>query len=249
MKVISYCIFDGGDELLMNWYMRGLYFNYRMNRLLYPDWTMIFHGDSALYDRFDFLPDFSDTFKIDDFMFLSHGRCYNMLTRMRPVFDNSITHVLCRDADTITTYREMCAVNDWLNSGKAIHGINDNPAHSIPLMGGMIGIDCQKFRELTGINTFEQLVEGHDLSYHGSDQELLMKKIWPKVSDNFFLSKDPIQRRHNKLWESDLTCRHIGSAGVVEMELVRFLQRHDPENDKYVTFEKQYPNLFYWWLP
>ena len=61
-----------------------------------------------------------------------------MLWRMIPIFEpaDHYSHVLCRDADAITTYREACAVTEWLASGKAVHALRDDPMHMIPLMGG-----------------------------------------------------------------------------------------------------------------
>lgn len=244
MKAISYVLFSN-EKHLLNWYLRGLCFNFRMNRLLYPEWETIIHADRLLRQEYDLFFGELSRLGAHIYSFSQRERCYNMLVRMAPIWSLNTTHILCRDADAITTYREVCAVNEWLQSGKTVHGINDNPAHSIPMMGGMIGIDCQQFRQRTGINSFEELVQGHDLSLHGSDQDLLMNTIYPKVKDSFFLSKDPIQKRDNPLWESDLTCRHIGSAGVVEMETVRFFERFD-HNEEMINFEKRFPEIFYW---
>ena len=47
-----------------------------------------------------------------------------------------------------------------------------------------------------------------------------------------------------RLWESNLTCRHIGSAGVVELRRNPFLRRFDPDNRD--ALEQRYPEIFHW---
>ena len=247
MNVISYSLFND-DPKYFNFYLRGLYFNLRMAKLLYKDWevrvampmSLLYNSVCELQSLFNlsvFLPD------------VTNRRCENMLWRMQPCFMDGVDYVICRDLDSVHTWREAKEVEKWIASGKNAHGINDNPAHSIPIMGGMCGFKAAVIREK--FDSWDNLISGYDLSRHGSDQTLLMNKVYPLVKDSFYHSyltnREP-QPDKNPLWESDLISRYIGSAGVIDMELLRFLDRHDPENSKYLEFEKKYPNLFYWHL-
>ena len=79
---------------------------------------------------------------------------------MIPIFEprDQFSHVLCRDADAITTYREACAVAEWLASGKTPHALRDDPMHTVPLMGGMSGFDCGKLRAAIGFASWREMI-------------------------------------------------------------------------------------------
>lgn len=243
MKAISFTIYKG-DPLLFNYYLRGLYFNMRMAKLLLPDWEIVINYDYLLpKENLEFIAELT-AIKIE---FVGQERCRNMMQRFYPsYFKDDATHIICRDSDSCLTYREMLEIRKWEESGKDWHGINDNPAHSIPMMGGMIGFKTKALKEI--YPTFEGLVANWDLSKHGSDQQLIMTKLWPIAKNSFYHSqltnREP-QPQSNPLWESDLIQRYIGSAGVIEMELIRFLNRFD-KNEKWIEFEKQHPKIFYW---
>jgi hypothetical protein len=271
MKAISYSIFKADCQPFeFMAYMRGLYFNARMNKLIYPEWqTMAFVSSEVLEKYYNFFVGLKmvHIFESDN----NDPLCKGMLRRMEPVFlsidpsdgfHDTITHVICRDADAITTYKEAQAVQEWIDSGLGFHGITDNPAHGLPMMGGMVGFKVDHFKQtFPEWTSFEQMIKGHDLSQRGSDQDFMMKKIYPKAKDNmmghFFdgcrekvkITTRTVQSQipgvDPKLWESGLTCRHIGSPGVVDLEVLRFFSRFN-KSAEYDDFEKQFPEICYW---
>lgn len=261
MKVISYSLFGDPNSFEFPFYLRGIYFNARMNTLLYPAWETYIHDDghpSVLH----FFSEMRHVLKVSVIPNNYKDRCTSMLWRLKPLFYNGVTHVIARDADAITTYREAQAVQEWVDSGLGFHGITDDPAHTIPIMGGLCGFRVDHFKQtFPEYDTFEKLVSGSDLRNHGSDQNLLMSKIYPKAKSNmmghFFqgckeqvkITKHSVSKQipgvSPKLWESNLTCRMIGSPGVVDFELLRFFNRFDNQQ-KYSDFEKQFPEIFYW---
>lgn len=260
MKVISYSIFKADCKPFeFMAYLRGLYFNARMNRLIYPGWETWIMMDDPVYQQYE---NYLQHLPCDELVVLPSGPiCHGMLLRMFPLFQNDVTHVLCRDADAITTYKEAQAVQEWIDSGLGFHGITDNPAHGLPMMGGMVGFRVDHFKAtFPEWTSFEKMIKGQDLSKRGSDQDFMMKKIYPKAKDNmmghFFdgcREKTKIHTRtvqcqvpgvDPRLWESNLTCRHIGSPGVVEMETLRFFQRFDKTD--YSAFEKEFSEICYW---
>jgi len=76
-----------------------------------------------------------------------------------------------------------------------------------------------------------------------------MKNIYPHAKHSFYHSvltnREP-QPDTDPRWESDLVQRYIGSAGVIEMEMVRFLSRY--QQPHHTEFEKRHPNIFFWHL-
>lgn len=253
-KLISYSLFNAPcEEFERRAYIRGFYFNSRMNHLIYPDWRTHLELDVKIYyqyqNLFDWLVENNNLSLEINATTDSLPLCEGMIWRMKPIWKEDISHVLCRDADAITTYREAQRIQVWIESGFAVSAMLDNPAHG-GLMGGMVGFETAQFKAMTGYHSFQEMIVGKDLSERGSDQHLLNSLI-PKLTGISYLSQDRdivLPQVDQKYWESNLVCRHIGSAGVVEMELLRFFNRHDIYNWKFVPIEKEFKNLFYWHL-
>lgn len=261
MKVISYSLFGDPASFEFRFYLRGIYFNVRMNKLLYPEWWTSVHIEPAIFEKYEAF--FGRLQEMGAVIFITQPAplCEAMLWRMRPLWYYDVSHVICRDADAITTYKEAQAVQEWVDSGLGFHSITDNPAHSLPMMGGMVGFKVDHFRaEFPQWTSFEQMIKGQDLSKRGSDQDFMMKKIYPfarpYMMGHFFdgcrekvlITNHTVTKQipgvDPRLWESNLTCRHIGSAGVVEMETLRFFKRFDKTD--YSAFEKEFSEICYW---
>lgn len=249
-KIVSYSLFGSRttEPWLFNFYLRGFVWNVRMNALIYPDWQTHVEVDSGTFSDYDHIFNgLSDLYGISYNINIQEPLCKSMLWRLKPVFWPDSNVVLCRDADAITTWREKKAVIKWIDSKYLIHGMNDNPAHKLPLMGGMVGFFSYMIRET--YSTWEEFMEDSvSVSDHGSDQQYLMNKIFNRFKEHVLIEDiSNIGSDHtSSLWESDLTCRHIGSAGVVEMETIRFFKRFG--DTRFDEVEKKYPNVFYWWL-
>jgi hypothetical protein len=256
-KLISYSLFShpSAESFERLTYIRGAYWNFRMNNLIFPDWRSHLEVDNETYLEFNELFDWLVENNNLSLQVNEHNPelCASMLWRMKPIWTIDVSHVLCRDADAITTYKEAQYIQYWLERGVAVCSIHDNPAHG-GLMGGMVGFDTAAFKALTQINSFDELISNHDLSQRGSDQHLLNGEILPKVKNDLctYNGLTPLIKQlplvSDRLWESNLCCRHIGSAGVVEMETIRFFKRFDIYQWKFDVIEKQFPKLFYWHL-
>src|SRR6185295_19658356 len=120
MKVISFSIYKDNPKLF-NYYMRGLYFNMRMIRLMLPDWEMFINISGSLYLQYQ---SYFDGLDIKKDMFIHGPRCSNMMQRFRPAFIPDVQTVLCRDSDSCLTYREVQEIRKWEGSGMDWHGIN-----------------------------------------------------------------------------------------------------------------------------
>ena len=58
--------------------------------------------------------------------------------------DFSTCNTFSRDLDSKFTDREAAAVSEWLESGKPIHSMRDNPQHNVPLLGACWGTSLMK---------------------------------------------------------------------------------------------------------
>lgn len=287
MKAIAYSIF-GYDRILNNsWaeyetYIRGFFVNVRMNRVLYPNWQTVLNIDAQSYSPHRKIYDWLQNkgFIVMNICPDDELLCRAMLWRMKTVFaylhpEWIYSHVLCRDTDSVPTYREAQAVKQWIDENKAAHCITDSISHNIPMMGGMIGFKPADLSSRMGVNTWDDLMKlgaGMDFKIKGSDQTFLNKYVYEKVSESA-TEHFVLGMRHN-LHEGDGRhysipdgkdgridykidvdpvykctndcCGHIGSAGFYEPPTIRFLTQVDPYRDEYAQIERQFPKLFFW---
>lgn len=247
-KIISYSLFKGPDPLAELFYVRGMYLNVLMNSLVYPDWKTVVHVDRYIFDKYQdlfthIIANYSVKVSISE---IEYTHCQKMLWRMEPIFDDRVEYVICRDADALTSYREANAVGEWIKSGEVLQGIKDNPAHSIPLLGGLCGFKAEPIRSKYG--SWENMITKtkRPIEDHGTDQHFLNDVIFPDFPSTNYQWQPGPSKRSNPLWASDLCTSFIGAAGVNEMETLRFFRSHLPGWGSDQDLWKQYPKLFYW---
>ena len=270
-KIISYAIFGSGtiptEKMFeFNAYMRGLVWNVKFNRLLFPGWVTHIEVDSKTFSDYDNIfhglrDMYGCTFAINEQLPL----CKAMYTRMKGIYLPHAEYVMCRDADSLTSYREAQAVYAFIESGLDIHCITDNPAHGIPLMGGLSAFKCQPVKEKYPVWQ-AMTTQVRNLEWpRGMDQTLLNDLFYtPEYKSRMYghylqgfkghgeaIIKNEIENVSlpgvdPKLWETNLCMRHIGSAGVVDLEVLRQLARFDKEIPEFESICKRYPKIFYW---
>lgn len=193
MKAISYTLFGYNKATQencvdFNSYLRGLMISIRMNRLIYPEWTTVLNTDRETYEAFKDL--FDGIWDLEVYINEPEPLCKAMLWRLKPIYlmqdakdwdKPKFTHVLCRDLDSPTTYKERQAVEQWLKDETAMHAITDSESHNIPLMGGMIGIKTSDWtvRMPKSWNALLELGRGIDYTRKGTDQLFLTQAVYP----------------------------------------------------------------------
>jgi hypothetical protein len=106
------------------------------------------------------------------------GKIAGMFWRFYVADDSSVDRYMIRDLDSIFSWRERTAVDEWILSNRSFHVLRDHVIHDVPIMGGMWGgvkgafsfviqETCQEYVELAGRK--------------GGDQEFLWTKVWPEV--------------------------------------------------------------------
>lgn len=282
MKAISYAVFGYNKQREANSfefdaYARGFFLNVRINRVIYPDWISVLNIDPSSYDSpykviFDWLAENTPT--IINICPEDTPLCKAMLWRLKTVFDYDhpnwkYTHTICRDTDSIGTYREAQAVAQWIQEDKAVHCITDSISHDVPMMGGMCGFRPGYVNDKLKITTIldqtwdRLLAIGKDIDFNrkGSDQYFLDRFVYPKVSDSatehFVLGmKHTIPEgngRHYSIPDIEIdvdpvhkfldTCAgHIGAAGCYGTPTLKWLKTLDPFRDEYNEIMKHLPN-------
>lgn len=275
-KAISYSLFGYNKErhkdcFDFSSYLRCLMVNVRMNRLIYPEWEIVLQTNQETYNAFKKL---FDNIGIIIRINPPAPLCLAMLWRLKTCFETEkdnwkYSHVICRDLDSPTTYREAQAVKYWINRDKAMHAITDSISHNIPLMGGMIGIRPAYFNEKVG-NTWDammKLSKGMTFEKKGSDQVFLNQCIYPtfatkgseSITQHYVKGHGDtfLNDYHNTIpdleidvpyqySESNQTCGHIGASGYYETAMFKFLRKYKDQFTDLIEVEKQYPNIFYW---
>lgn len=274
-NAIGYSIFGYGkqneDCFSFQSYLRGLSLNIRMAALIYPQWHIHISMDKSTFnspyqDFFTYHATNNEQIHLDvvDDMPL----CEMMLQRLEPIF-KGFDRVICRDIDSLITYRERQAVEYWIKTGRVCGVITDSISHTIPIMGGMCSFISGGFKKLVGVSSLPELISMDntiDYSVKGADQTLLNKIVLPKVADSMvehyilgmkqsfrgecynYIQDDPIIDIAPALKDSNLLVNHIGQSGMPETHVLMFLNKHltPTQKDLYNRGDELFPETFYW---
>ena len=277
-KTISYSLFGFNNQNANSFdfktYLRYLGLNIRMKQLIYPDWDINLITDIETYTSvyqgfFDFhTHSAGGSFKIS--FAEKEALCKMMIKRLMPLFfTENYDYVICRDIDSLVSYREAQAVQLWILSGLPAHAITDSVSHTVPLMGGMIGFKPNDFKRVINVNTFQQLIDSdcrvRDWSVKGTDQDFLGEIVYPKFHNKIiqhyvlgmpstgsewcFNSINNINLEINsELRESNLLINHIGQSGAIIEPVLKFLEKFESVEDRamFQSIEKSYTDVFYW---
>jgi hypothetical protein len=274
MNVISYSLFGFNKERYQdcfdfNSYLRGVTLNLRMARLLYPGWEFRVHIDKPTYEGWKEL---FDALPIKVVICNEAPLTKAMLWRLLPCFDAEVDYVICRDLDSLLTYREAQAVQYWISRDtKAAHAITDSISHTIPMLGGMIGFKRKHFSERTGFYDWKDMLNGCTIDFNrkGADQDFLNQFIYPKFAQH---GSDSITQHYVKgmpntflsdyhseiqdwvevpgvdriLNESNNVAGHIGAAGYYPPPTYKFLNKYKHKFEDIRAVESKWPDIFGW---
>lgn len=245
-KVLSFSIFDETHDWQFFFYLRGIFLNVCMAKIVYPDfqvhviiersiWTKYKEIFWNLLGRYDIAIDIYD----------DENLCKNMLWRMSYIFHPEVEYLFCRDADSLVTFREAQAVGQFIESDMIVHGLHDNPAHSLPLLGGMCGFKCQPLKEKYG--SYKKMIQLSPVKIdkRGTDQDFLNRVVYSDFQDKALLQYDLPREKTNPLYLSDLCIAFIGAAGCNEFETLRYLRSKGTDLE-FGGVGKKFPNIFYW---
>lgn len=208
---------------------RGVFFvNYlrslvRNHWAVWPDWQLIIHHD----EKAKAFPYWKCVERMADkgllklcFMGEAKQLCHSMLWRMIPAWNLSVDYLLCRDLDSLSTPRERRAIEKWIASGKAVSSLHDSESHSSrDLFGGLCGFRTQWIRDRwASFNDFVWKAKhyGIDLTYQGSDMQLLNAELMPMAIDGQEVVTEDRASLGPKDHPIDLIGTHLGGAYHVD---------------------------------
>jgi len=289
MRAIAYSLFGYDRSRFANSfdfssYLRGLHICIRFNRILYPNWVNVVNMDNATYNSpYRKIFDWHQNKGFIKIVLWPDNAplCVGMLWRVHTVFSYihpewEYTHVICRDLDSISTYREAQMVKQWIDEDKAMHCITDSISHTIPMMGGLIGFRPGYVNDIMNLSNnpdkvFDKLMKldnGTDFNRKGSDQDFLNRVMYPRLCTNateHFIKGRPHDLiegngRHYsvdetidigvdpKFKETNLLAGHAGAAGFYEAPTMKFLYYSDPYKNDYTELEEMegFEKIFYW---
>ena len=172
-RVISFGLY-GADAK----FTTGAIRNVELRDTYFPGWVCRFyHDDTVPKDVLDKLMELGAELVS---MGKNHsggtgGRFWRFLVSEDPTVDR----YLSRDVDSRLNSRDRFAVEDWINSGKAVHNIRDHSGQSWAMQAGMWG-GVKGF--LAG--TVEPAIEKYKTNIFFDDQELLKDVVFPFVAGN-----------------------------------------------------------------
>lgn len=248
-----------------------------MYKILFPSWKMHLTLDEQTYNSpyKEFFDYHKESGMINTTVMPRADLCKMMLYRMVPLFLNDeegvqiYDRVICRDIDSLPTYRERQAVEYWITTGRIAHAITDSISHTESLMGGMIGFQSSDFRKATrskSLNDMMGLATDISLSNKGSDQCFLNKIILPIVATSLtehyilglpqsfrgdcfnYIQDIPAEDIPPALRETNILVNHIGQAGFILEPVLKFLKTHerDIDNQYFEETESKFTDVYYW---
>ena len=182
LKVISLSLFGYNNNHsechTFDSFIRFLSINLRAAKTIFNDWKIYLALDKESYTAYQGYFDFCKNNGIIDYIDIHERRqlTRNMLWRVIPV--SWADYTICRDIDSLFTYRELQAVNKWIQNGTMAHSMNDSLGHTIPLLGGMIGFRKNAF-DINNIDSCRL-----DYSIKGADQDYLNQVVYPQVQNS-----------------------------------------------------------------
>jgi hypothetical protein len=144
---------------------------------IYPEWICrLYTGQSVPKDIIEKLK----TFKNVEIVEMNEiGNWSGMFWRFYPASEDDVIIMISRDCDSRLSYREKCAVDEWINSDKGFHIMRDHPWHGTEILGGMWGVKKGVLPEMRKL--IDEFVKGE---FWQVDQNFLARIIYPMVKNN-----------------------------------------------------------------
>lgn len=137
-KIISYALYGINNPLERSrGFYKGIFVNFEFAKIVYPGWIIrVYMPDN---EPAEFINRLIQMKEIELFL-VNTNVCLRAL-RYLPNDDPLVSVWLSRDLDSIVTFREKAAVDDWLTNypDKELHMMADHRAHCWTIAGGMFG--------------------------------------------------------------------------------------------------------------
>lgn len=188
-NIIAYSLFGANPR-----YCEVAVVNATIAPLIYPEWTCRFYVDDSVPEHVikRLAHHNAQIVKVSRAELGFSGLFWRFLV----LADENVHCFIIRDADSLLSYKERCAVDEWLNSGKFFHLMRDDVCHNELILAGMWGGYVGAFPNIkedvrayfSRLTTLNKTI----------DQQFLRNHIWVTVNqsvlvhDKFRLEADSL---------------------------------------------------------
>lgn len=155
--------------------------NVDLAKQIYPEWICRFYVDDSVPQHIQ------DRLKEKGAQVIQvtpeQRNISGLFWRFLVMDDPTVNCFLIRDADSLVSYRERAAVDEWLASSKWFHCMHDYYSHTELILAGMWAGFNGVFQQVEhDINDF--IATGNFLARRVADQHYLRHRIWPTLSQD-----------------------------------------------------------------
>lgn len=177
-NIIAYSLFGALPR-----YCEVAVINAILAKSIFPQWTCRFYIDDSVPQHV------IQRLKLHDAQIIQidkNNTPYSGLFWRFLVLDDPDVHCfIIRDADSLLSYKELYAVNEWLNSGKYFHIMRDGYGHSELILAGMWGGYTGIFKNIHQHMT--NYFQGLKMLNKTIDQHFLRTEIWATVQQSVLI--------------------------------------------------------------
>jgi len=180
-RIVSFSLW--GENSL---YIDGAVKNAKLYPEIFTGWSCRFyHDDSVSADVLSQLADLGAELVLEPRL----PDVLGMFWRFKPMDELDIERFLVRDTDSLPNVRELRAVEEWIDSGKAFHIMRDCESHATSILGGTWGavpgcVDRMVIRIGAWFSQIKPSCDNPRGRFHGSDQQFLHSVVWPIIFEN-----------------------------------------------------------------
>lgn len=240
-NIIAYSLFGALPR-----YCETSIINVDLAKEIYPEWTCRFYVDDSVPQHIQqrLKAKGAQVIQVNDAQKAVSG----LFWRFWVMNDPTVNCFLVRDADSLVSYRERAAVDEWLASDKWFHCMHDFYSHTELVLAGMWGGFNGVFQDLAQ-DIQDYVASGNYLSKRVADQHYLRNQIWPTLSQSVMIHDsqgfDPEgllfpTAKQSKAYE-DLSQFHVGmnegssevlaDVNIPDVSVVDWVLRDEQGND------------------
>lgn len=171
-KIIAFSLFGASSE-----YLEPAVMNTELAADIYPGWVCRFYVDGSVPETaLQRLRDNgAEIVRVEAELENWPGTMWRFLA----LDDPDAAWVIFRDADSVISWREADAVNEWLQSGRLFHTLRDAGSHTELVLAGLWGAAAGAVPDMRG--KIQAYVAVGVSSRHFADQLFLREQIWPYI--------------------------------------------------------------------
>jgi tetratricopeptide (TPR) repeat protein len=178
-NIIAFSLFGGIAR-----YCETAIMNCDLIKQIYPEWTSRFYVDETVPETIQhrLKEKGAEIIVVKE----RQKNISGLFWRFLVMDDPTVNCFLIRDADSLVSYRERAAVDEWLESGKWFHCMHDGYTHTELILAGMWGGFTGIFNNIQ--NQIESYIKtGKYLNQRVMDQHFLRYEIWPTLQQSVMI--------------------------------------------------------------